>query len=103
MRYKAIAFAADVGDKEILPPIPIEVDRIHAHARASRAIRAIRHSSLEPNLFKLAASLVQIQEVGNGIIRDKQVEQTIVVDVGRDNAKGLPIILAQSLKRRSRR
>jgi hypothetical protein len=48
----------------------------------------IRHSSLETNFFKFTASLIQIQEVGNGIIRDKQVHQAIVVDVRRDTAKG---------------
>ncbi len=90
---QGIAFPVDVRDKKILPPIRIEVDRIHAHARTSRTIRAIRHSSLETNFFKFTASLVQIQEVANGIIRDKQVHQAVVVDVRRDNAKGLPKIL----------
>src|SRR5580698_6995345 len=79
---QGIAFPADVRNKEILPPIAIEVDRIHAHTRAGSTIGTICHSSLETNLFKLAASLVQIQEVGNGVIRDKKVEQAIVVDVG---------------------
>src|SRR5579863_3185876 len=48
---------------------------------------------METNFFKFAASLIQIQEVANGIIRDKQVHQAIVVDVCRDSAKALPQIL----------
>src|ERR1700733_13975576 len=88
-----IALTADVGDEKIFPAIPIKIGPIYAHARARSTIRAIRHSRLETDFFKLAAALIQIQEVGNGIIRDKQVEQAIVVDVSRDHPKGLPQIL----------
>src|SRR5205814_6100144 len=66
------------------------------HARAGNSIRAVCHSGLQPDLRKHAAALIEKQEVRNRVVGNEQVEQAIVIDVGRDRAKGLALVLSDS-------
>ena len=84
-----IHLAADIGHKKILVSILIKVDRIDAHAGARRSVGAVGYTRGQGDLFKFARSFIQEEKVRHGIFGDKQVEQPVVVDVGRHHAKRL--------------
>src|SRR5258708_25088361 len=47
-------FSIDVGDKKVLPAIPIKISRLHSHSRTWFASIAEGHACRQANLFKFA-------------------------------------------------
>ena len=79
----------DVGDEEILLAVAVEVGRVHAHAGPRRAVGAERDFRREADLFPFALAAVREQEVLHRVVRDEEVHQPVVVDIGSDDAEGL--------------
>ena len=55
-----------------------------------RAVDAEADFRREPDLFPLALAAIHEQEVLDGVVRDEEIHQPVVVDVGRDDAERLP-------------
>src|SRR5687767_2970457 len=86
----------DIRNEKILPSVAIKVGRIDAHAGARPAGLAVRDACCQTNLFKLSRSLVEEKKVRHRVVGHKQIEERIVVDVGRNCSKRLARMFCDS-------
>src|SRR3954471_23487780 len=90
------AFAVKVRDKEILPTVVVVIGRIHTHSGTGRAIGTVSHSGFHSNFVEGAITFVDEQEVRDGIVGHKQIEQAVVIDIGSDGAKSFAWMFADA-------
>src|SRR5262245_27760023 len=79
----------DIGNEEILFAVTIDVRGVHAHAGAWRAVGAEPDLGGQPDLVPLALAAVDEQEILHGVVRDEEIHQTVIVDVGGHDAEAL--------------
>jgi hypothetical protein len=75
----------DVRDEQILAAVAVEVRGVDAHPRSRRAVRAEADLRGQSDLVPLVFAAVDEEEVLHRIVRDEEVHQPVVVDVGRDH------------------
>ncbi len=86
---EAEEFLIDVGDEQVLPAVAVVVGGVNAHPRARRARVAEGHARGQADLLEPAAATVHEEEVGHRVVGDEEIEQPVVVHVGRDRGERL--------------
>src|SRR5262249_23769227 len=80
-------FLIDIGDEQILPTVVVVIGRIDAHSRTRRTRIAVSDSGQQTDFFKLSLPFIDEKKVCEGVVRNKEIHQAIVVYVSRDGAK----------------
>src|SRR5215468_3128930 len=84
-----IHLLVNIGYKEVLPAVLIEIGRIDSHARAGSPILAVGNTGFESHLLKFSATLIDEQKICHGIVCNEEIHPTVVVHVSGDNSPGL--------------
>jgi hypothetical protein len=79
----------DVGDEEVLPSVGVEIRGVDPHSGARLSVDTEAHLRSQPQLFPAVSATIDEQEVLDGVVRDEEVHQAVVVDVGRHDAERL--------------
>src|SRR5262249_25413664 len=77
----------EVGDKNVQPAVTINVSSVNSHARLRLAVFADGDAGLSSDFRKGSVVVVAEQEVGVGVVGDKDVLPPIVVEVEGYDAK----------------
>src|SRR5438067_11649793 len=79
-----IHFLVNVGDEQIHPAVLIEVGGINSHPGALAAFGAECYTGIQSDFLELAFASIGKKEICDGVICDKKIHQTVIVNVGRD-------------------
>src|ERR1700675_31710 len=80
-------FLIDVGDKQILPAVSVDVGGIDAHAAARLPVFTEANFGGESHLLPTrfaggVGTAIDEQEILHGVVGDEQVHAAIVINVG---------------------
>src|SRR5436190_24192707 len=90
----------EVSNKEILQTISVVIGRIHTHTRTRVAIGRISYSRLESNLLEPGVPAIDEQEIRNRVIGNKQIQQSVVVDIRSHRAEDFAFRVSNSRRLR---
>src|SRR5438132_5481803 len=82
-------FAVEVRYEQAHPSIIIEIGRIHAHARSCPAAITVSNAGSRRDLIKLSLATIDKQKIGHRVIAHPEVNQSVVVDIGRNRTPHL--------------
>ena len=81
----------EVGDEQLGKAVAVDVLGIDAHARLGHAVDVEGGSRDLGDVVEGAVAAVQEQEVRVHVVGDEDVDQAVVVDVGRHHAEPVPV------------
>src|SRR2546429_6521108 len=68
-------------------PIFVKITKIRSHTGDRQPIICQGHTSLEGNFFKRSVAKIVEQEVGQIVVRDKDVREAVIIIVGKRDRK----------------
>ena len=93
---KRVVFVGEVGNEDVELAVVIVVAGRHAHAALLAAILIHRSARIESDLFKRAVAFVSVMKVRRRVVCDKDIDQTVVVEVAGENAESVIAIRVRS-------
>ena len=84
---KRIVFVGEVGDEDVELAVVIVIAGGHAHASLLAAILVYRSARAKSDLFKRAVAFVPVMKVRRRIVCDKDIDQTIVIEIAGEDAE----------------
>ena len=78
--------AVEVRHEQIHPSIIVEIGRVHAHAGSRPAGITVSNAGSRGDLFEFSLATIDEEKIGHRVVAYPQVDQSVVVDVGRDHA-----------------
>ena len=79
----------DIGDKQVLPAVAVDVGGVHPHAGACLSVFAEAHLGGQRGLLPLALPAIHEQEILHRVVGDEQIHQAVIIDVRRHHAQPL--------------
>src|SRR6185369_1685376 len=84
---KRVVFVGEVSDEDVKLAVVIIIAGGHAHAALLAAVLVDGGAGAEANLFERAVSFVSVVEIRRRVVGDKDVDQTIVIEIAREDAE----------------
>src|SRR6185369_5461456 len=84
---KRVVFVGEVADEDVELAVVIIIAGGHAHAALLAAILVDGGARAEANLFERAVAFVSVVEVWRRVVGNKDVDQTIVIEIAGENAE----------------
>src|SRR5256884_2099151 len=79
-------FAVEVRHEQAHPSIIIEIGGVHAHAGSRPAAVTVSNACSRGDLIEFSLATIDEEKIGHRVVAYPQVDQSVVVDVGRDHA-----------------
>ena len=91
---EAIQFEVEVSNVDILPAIAIDVGGVDAHAGFVATVFTGGNSGHQRYIFEGAVMFIEEEEIGPGVVCNRDVGPSVVVEVGEYDAHALGFRLA---------
>src|SRR5260221_6214575 len=79
-------FAVEVRHEQARTSIIIEIGGVHAHAGARQAAITVSNAGNRGDLIEFSLATIDEKKISNRVVAYPQVDQSVVVDIGRDHA-----------------
>ena len=84
-----VPIARERREHEIHAPVAVVVARVRSHSRLRACVTVERHARRESDVLETSVAGVVVQEVGVRVVRHEQIDEAVVVVVGRDDAEAV--------------
>ena len=81
-----VQLVVHVGHEQVHPTVVVEIGGVHAHSRPGSSLFPIGNAGGKANFLETLPGPVHEEEVGDGVVGDKQIEPSIIVYVGGDDS-----------------
>ena len=81
----------EIGDEQLGKPIAVDVLGIDAHPRLGHAVDVVGGARDLGDIVERPVTAVQEQEVGVHVVGDEDVDQAVVVEIGRHDAETVAV------------
>src|SRR6185369_1779731 len=99
VQIKRVRLVHQVSDKDVVSAVAVKVSRIDSHSRLSLSVSIDRAAGEQRIVHKPSILLINPELVLISIVRDIDVDPTIVVEISGDNAQSMPKLLLDSRRR----
>src|SRR5882762_3350319 len=79
-------FAVEVRHEQVHPSTIVEIGGVHAHAGSRPAAITVSNAGSRGDLIEFSLATIDEEKIGHRVVAYPQVDQSVVVDVGRDHA-----------------
>ena len=79
---QGVALIGEIGNHEIRPAIVVVIGKIDAHARVGPSVIVDGDLRRQADFLKLAVALVVVKMLNHGIIREVEIDVSVVIVVG---------------------
>ena len=84
-----VAIVRECREHQIHPRVAVVVAGVGAHPRLGARVAVHRHARGQSRVFEAAVAEVVIQEIRVRVVRDEQVDEPVVVVIGRHDAEAV--------------
>ena len=87
-----VVLVGEIGDEQLGQAVAIDVLGVHPHPRLRLAVDVVGGARELGDVVERAVAPVEEQEVGVHVVGDVDVDQAVVVDVGRHHAEAVAVV-----------
>src|SRR5207245_3369683 len=85
----SVALIGEIGNHEIRPAVVVVIGKIDAHTCIGPSVSVDGDLRRQPDFLKLAVALVVVKMLNHGIIREVEVDASVMIVIGQSDAESL--------------
>ena len=89
---QGVVLVGEVGDEELGKAVAVDVLGVDAHARLRLAVHVVGGARELGGVVEGAVAAVEEEEVRVHVVGDVEVDQAVVVEVGRHHAEAVAVV-----------